>query len=567
MLKEKKESKKFLKNMPLSRMIILCILSFFISCTSVTGFQIDRFSCIKYPIPTFILIPVLCVPIFFVLYFLFIVLDKAEDKFNREIKGEKIYTEKENTKKDSSENNTNKTEINNGYTKKIVDIPLVVFLISFFGLGLVYLIFFFAFYPGLFVFDARTQYISFLNNNMSEFHPLLHTVMLGKVIQVISSEPYSINHGVAVFVAIQLLFSISAFSTLTAYAVNKCKSISAFIISFLFFAFFPPIVWGSFSVTKDTYFCIFFIFSVIFSVSFCENPKKFFKSVYMPVLFGICITLMCIFRNNCIYAIPFLFLFLLIFVKDKKVLVLPIAGIFIFLFILYKGLFVPHFANSKPDGREMYSVPFQQLMKVYTDDSSRLDESDKAIIERLIPEEGRKYIPGIADGPKSVADMNYYKENKKEVVGMYLRVFKNNPGKYIEAFLCLNCGFWYPGCELTLYPDGSKGYWPVTCFEPAVSNSRIPFILHINQALEESDFLRIYPVSSYIFAPGTFLWIFVFFFAYAIDRKKIKYIPFFAFILFYTMTFLLGPVALVRYVMYLFAILPLYFAVVVDKRY
>ena len=76
--------------------------------------------------------------------------------------------------------------------------------------------------------------------------------------------------------------------------------------------------------------------------------------------------------------------------------------------------------------------------------------------------------------------------NKKAVNEMYFRLFKDNTGTFVDALLCLNCGLWYPGFELTLYPDGTKGYWPVTCYEPAVMNSLIEPVKQYHQNIERN---------------------------------------------------------------------------------
>ena len=54
--------------------------------------------------------------------------------------------------------------------------------------------------------------------------------------------------------------------------------------------------------------------------------------------------------------------------------------------------------------------------------------------------------------------------------------------------------------------------------------------------------------------------------AYAIERKRIDHIPVFVFILALWLTYLLGPLAMVRYAIYLYGMVPLYPALVMSKE-
>jgi len=558
-----------IKNISLKRKIIIIVLSYLFSIFAVFGIQFDKYSRYNFSYVYFFVLFVLFALHLVILYTVYSHLDDISEL----VKGkEKAAMEAamEEAKKAREEGKVYK-----GPAKPKGLMGFVFrfrFLISFILLGAVYSAQFFGLYPGIFAFDARTQYLSFLNNNMSEFHPILHTVMLGSIIKAFSPDDYSINHGVAVFVIIQVFLCVVAFSCITSYLLKKARNLIIFFAAIIYLCTFPPIVWAVLSVTKDTYFLIAFIFAFILSLNLFDivnkpeqMPRNRFDKPIFPVLIsitlGLCVTGMCIFRNNCIYAIPFFIVPLVFVIKKKKWLIGITTSVFIVVFLIYKLIFVPSFASYKPDGREMYSVPIQQIMAVYTKEDAVISDSDKAMIERLFPEEGRVYLPYISDIPKSTVDMAYYKENKKAVNDMYLRLLKDNTGTFADAFLCLNCGLWYPGFELTLYPDGKKGFWPVTCYEPAVMNSQIGFIQTYHQNIEESIFARKWSISSYLVAPGTFFWLFLTFFGYVIEKKKYKYFPLFIFSIMYFATFLLGPVALVRYVIYFYILVPIYLTI------
>ncbi|MBR4413325.1 MAG: hypothetical protein IKS60_06900 [Lachnospiraceae bacterium] len=558
-----------LKNISTQRKIIICVLSYLFSIFAVFGIQFDKYSRYNFSYVYFFVLFVLFALHLVILYVVYSHLDDISEL----VKGKEKEAMEEAMK--AAEKARAEGKVLKGPVKQKGFMGVLFryrFLFSFILLGAIYTIQFFGLYPGIFAFDAPSQYLSYLNNNMSEFHPILHTVILGSIIKAISHDPYSINHGVAVFVIIQIFQCVLAFSCIVSYLFKKARNPIIFFVAIAYLGFFPPIVWEVLSVTKDTYFLINFIFAIILSLMLLDiinkpanipqgKGNKPIVLITISIMLGLCINGMCIFRNNCIFVIPFFIIPLVFVLKKKKWLVGITATVFIITFLIYKLLFVPAYANYKPDGREMYSVPIQQLMAVYNREDGVMSDSDKEMIERLFPEEGRVYLPYIADIPKSTVDMNYYKENKKAVNEMYFRLLKENTGIYTDAFLCLGCGFWYPGFELTLYPDGTKGYWPVTCYEPAVMNSQLPFVQQYHQNIEASIFSRKWSISSYLVAPGSFFWLFLTFFGYVIEKKKFKYFPLFIFTLMYFATFLFGPVALVRYVIFLYVLLPIYLTI------
>ena len=558
-----------LKNISTKRKINICILSYLFSIFAVFGIQFDKYSRYNFSYVYFFVLFVLFTLHLVVLYVVYSHLDDISEL----VKGKEKEAMEAAMK--AAEQARAEGKVLKGPPKQKGFMGILFrfrFLFSFILLSIIYLIQFLGLYPGIFAFDARSQYLSYLNNNMSEFHPILHTVLLGSIIKAVSKDPYSINHGVAVFVILQILGCVAAFSCIVTYLFKKARNPVLFFGAILYLGLFPPIVWEVLSVTKDTPFLINFIFAIILALMLLDvinKPANMPQGkgnkpailITISVMLGFCVTAMCIFRNNCIFVIPFFIVPLVFVLKKKKWLIGITAAVFVTLFLIYKLLFVPAFASYKPDGREMYSVPIQQLMAVYTREDAHLSDDDKATIERLFPEEGRVYLPYIADIPKSTVDMNYYKENRKAVNEMYFRLMKENTGIYVDAFLSLNCGLWYPGFELTLYPDGTKGFWPVTCYEPAVMNSQLEFVEQYHKNIEASIFSRKWSMTSYLVAPGSFFWLFLTFFGYVIEKKKTKYYPLFFFALMYFATFLLGPVALVRYVIFLYVLLPIYLTI------
>lgn len=275
-------------------------------------------------------------------------------------------------------------------------------------------------------------------------------------------------------------------------------------------------------------------------------------------LWCVAVVLMVIFRNNCLYAAPFLLAGLLPFFKErKKAFAGMLLGVVI-LFGLYKCVVVPAAINGTVDGREMLSVPIQQMVRIYHEEGSDITAEEKAVVERLFGERGlTRYHPKVADFPKYDLDMAYYKENRAKINGMYLDLVKRNFKIAVESFLENTCGFWYPDSEL-VFSDVMQGYWQLDNLYISESKTQIPKVYDFYRQFDSSKYGEDSLLKMIIYSPATFFFLFVICFAYAIDQKSYKHVVIFSFVLALWLTYLLGPVALVRYVAFLFAMIPLY---------
>ncbi len=515
------------------RIMIVSIVSALLTLTTVLGYQIEHDSELSMNIFEAVIMLGVFVLIGFLLLFVYGLFDKVsvKPKKYRDFAWWKIYL-----------------------------ITLICFLV-------IYAFQFLAVYPGLFVFDSEWQYSMYVKNTISEHHPVLHTVLLGWIVETIHQHSGAFNHGVAAYMVLQIGICAVCISYFVTFLFGKLKSICSLVLMILFFGFYPPVVLAVVSSTKDTLFFAFLLVLIALTIEFLEEKEKFVRSPIKMILWVISALLIIILRNNCIYAIPFFAVALLLCAKKKR---LPVIALFVVTFVLYalyKLIFVPHFVTEEVNGKEKYSVPVQQLMRIYHNEEADITMEERALIEKLVNEKARNnYIPKTSDIAKAGLDMEYYRENSAEINKMYVSLVFRNFKLSVESFLENTCGFWYPGCELTLYPDGTKGYWVVGCFMPAFSNPKIQPVFDFYKLFENSDFVTKNPVTSLLFAPGTFFYIFAIMFAYAVDRKKKNYMP--ALILVFALwcTYLLGPVALVRYVIFLFGIVPLYFALVREPE-
>lgn len=442
-----------------------------------------------------------------------------------------------------------------------------MYLVFVAALLVVYGIHFLALYPGLFVFDAPHQMEIYTSGMITEHHPVLHTLIVGFLITTVSNITGSFNHGVAVYTIVQIFVAVLCFAYVLTYVHRKVKNWWITGISFFLLSCFTPIVLQVLSLTKDSYFFVVLVLASTLTIEMVDEQREFMDKKWKGILWMLSVVCTAIFRNNCIYAIPFLLVGVLLCVKEKRKTLLLLLGGVVVLGLLYSKVFVPAVTVRGIDQRELFSVPIQQMARIYYDEEADVTDKERTLIKQLITKEGIEgYVPTISDPAKNHFDMELYQANASYYNRLYLDLMLRNPKLSLDSFLENTCGFWYPGCELTLLWDGTKGYWVTECYWPAQTNSKIDFLYEYYKLFESSDFVTGNTVTAILFAPGTFFYLFVIMFAYAIENKRKSFCVVFGFVFVLWLTYLLGPVALVRYAIYLYALVPLYLIQVLGER-
>ena len=178
-----------------------------------------------------------------------------------------------------------------------------------------------AVYPGLFVFDASWQYWMYTENTISEHHPVLHTVLLGYIVDTIHQYTGAINHGAAIYTIFQIIMSIACISYLITFVYGKLKRIWSLVLMLFFFGLYPPIVLQVLSATKDTFFFAFILLLITLTIELVEDSEAFSYKPIKIILWILSTVFVIILRNNCIYAIPFFVIALIKFTRKKRIFI------------------------------------------------------------------------------------------------------------------------------------------------------------------------------------------------------------------------------------------------------
>ena len=334
----------------------------------------------------------------------------------------------------------------------------------------------------------------------------------------------------------------------------------------------------SMSATKDVMFSGFLLLTILTLFDVVKDKEAFFSSPKKQAGLAILLLLVFAFRNNGLYAfailLPFaLFTFRQYFAKAALIMLVPIA-----LHLVITGPLYSLAGIEKGSSGEMFSVPLQQISRVINTSSDSLSKEQLEWAEEIVPT-WQRYLPRIADPSKVDFDQNAFFENLGDNIKSYFALGLSHPGEFMNQFLDLTYGSWYPG--MTFRDPGAyhpyilyDGTYDFVEAEPAIILYTVETGYNVDQDwiyrssffpnvdAQLADFFyqckwQQVPVLSMLFSPGFMLWVLVICLAYLLYTKRIKFgIPL-AFALMIWVTCLLGPLVQIRYLYILFLILPL----------
>lgn len=435
---------------------------------------------------------------------------------------------------------------------------------------LCYLIVFLGVYPGFFVYDAQDELMQVITRSFSTHHPLFHVLLMGGTVQLIHKLTGSYNAGIACYTLLQM----AALSLIFGYGIRKLKEEGmgrrGGILLLAYFGGFPTIVMFSLCSAKDGLFTGMVLLMVLMLCAFFRDPAGFFQKKGHCACLFLSSCLMMLLRNNGFYAFfVFVVLLALLFLKAewkpyRKKMLLVCAGAMLAFLVVNKGFaFVLHADDS--ENQEILTVPIQQLARVYSMEGDTLTEQQKETLFEILPEEAlKRYNPKVSDPVKVDFDNEAYEADKGKYRRLWSDLFREHPFGYLNAWFMTSYGFWYPGAVIDVYKGNTvftftyegSSYFGYEVEEPGERKSMIPVVDRAYRFLSLDERAQEILLLSLVLSPGAmfFLWTFVFcFFCYTGQDRKLW--PFlFPGLLF--LTVLLGPTYLVRYVVFLWVLLP-----------
>ncbi len=429
-------------------------------------------------------------------------------------------------------------------------------------------------WPGFFCYDAEVETYMVFTDKYSAHHPIAHVALLGWIMKIMYKIIPDYNVGIAVYLLIQML----VVSACLAYMITFLRKIGVrrWIVNtgIAFLALFPTVSMFVCCTTKDVYFSAGVILFTTLLLEMARDEEEFWKNRKKSFLLLASVMLILLFRNNGIYALAVLLpVYFGVYRKNWKKSVVVFASAFV-LFFMFNTVMNAVFHVKPGEKAEMLCVPMQQLARMHNEAKECFSSEDLEILYTLIPESILvNYNPKLADDVK----VNFLEDNFMAEPGKYIdlwvRMGLKRPDIYVNSFLMNTYGYWYPDTIL----DGYRGRKIVTRYyedssyfmfeteRPGSRKSLIPVLEGFYEKISLEIYQQKVPVVSMLFSPGFWLWAYIFGALYLWKTKCKKQVFALALMGLILLTFLLGPIAIVRYVLYFFFGAPLLLSLLLDN--
>jgi len=418
-----------------------------------------------------------------------------------------------------------------------------------------------AFYPGMMNYDVFIEYGQFLGG-WNDRHPMLYLVFTYFFYRI----GLLLGQQTLAMLAVSILRMVT-FAAALAYACHflQRKRVSSWILLAItaLFALMPIYSVMSVSSAKDTPFAAALLVLSLLCWDMLEDPESFFGKKRTKISFVLMIILTWHMRKNGVAALLLLPAVLIVLRGHRRQLIcLSALGIAASI-VLAIGMDVILKPWDQPSF-QLYSLPSQQLVRAYN--LGDLSEEERKEIEGWYSSDyGLIINPHLADGAKGYLKEEYLKEHADEFMDLWARIGKKCPRIYIEAFLMLNQGLWYPD-DLTHASIYQSQFWvPIGYLQTHFydmseynihAESLLPKLANLIERICAQNRYQKYPIISILFCTATPLWIIAFSCAQLIVRKKTRYTAVCFGILGLTISYLFGPCTLPRYVLPTFCLAP-----------
>ena len=437
------------------------------------------------------------------------------------------------------------------------------------------------FFPGIYGYDMHNQHHQVMSGLYNTFQPLIHTLFYQLCYRLGAAVTGSATGGVAVYTAVQALALSACLAGVVTYLEKRLRAPAAVTyLSAAFYALLPYHAVLAVSSTKDAVFGGLFLVLLLQVYDVCIDPKAFFRAPLRIAGFVLSVVLTCLFRNNMLYALCFLAPFLVLGVKEKRVLVLGLAIVSLLIAVLGKTALKRACGASDGPRIEMLSVPIQQVAMVYSRHADELTAAQKAQITEYLPEAAlNDFDPLLADHVKDHCNIGDGAPSIRGFLSVWASLLPQYLNDYADEFLLITCGYWYP--DETLHDDIYAGYheadteeslgYQYTGFmesiDPDVKKQSLwpAAERYYNFFAHENGHERI-PLVSLLFSPGFACWALLIAMLALLYFRQYRLLLPLMLPLGTWLTLLLGPCLVIRYAYPLMASLPLLVGVCLNRR-
>lgn len=431
-------------------------------------------------------------------------------------------------------------------------------------------------FPGIYSYDAPYQLLWYRLGVLYLQHPIIHTYLLGFCVEYLGGVFGSAEVGLLIYSLLQMLILSSALAIIVFYMTQKRVNSKIVLLTLFCFMFLPTNPIMAISATKDIIYASTLVWVIYVNTRMLVDNKA--NDMKYIIAFIISNFVNIIFRSQGIYVFILTSLVgLFVFRKNIFKYGLMVLSV-LCIFAIYNGPLTDAIGGVKNVDlryREMMSVPVMQLSRVAT--YEKLSPKEVEQISQYVPNYGayRQNQLAISDVMKANFNTVLFRKKPTKFLKTYLYFAKKYPNDYLNAFLRLTIGLWYPDMNY----DDNQAYHPLWYFNSytrkdlndssleVVSVKPLYGFKWLNKLLAKSSggFGKL-PIVSIFFSTGILLWGLLLYTGWIFSTKKYVCLYIVMPLLGLFATLLLGPVVLYRYVYPIAISLPLLLTTLTSDR-
>ena len=418
-----------------------------------------------------------------------------------------------------------------------------------------------AFWPGNFGPDSVTQFYTYLDWMHSAHHPLLHTLFLGWCffLGIDNSPEGSAAIGLSVYSVAQMLLMAVIFAYACHWLRRKSVPLSLRLLITAFFALFPFCSLWSFNAQKDILFGGLTLLLVLELIDLWQADYALLRSPLRIAKFVLVATFMMLLRNNGIYAFLLLIPFAVLWAKGSRLRVGALLLACVASYFLANSALMWITEAERSETVEVLSIPLQQIGRTLRDYPESIEEDEDGILEYLYGdmEFVTYYSPILSDPLKWALDDELLDESLPELASLWAKMGVRYPKPYTEAFLVQNLPYFLPGAakyydfdlrivQIDLYPIEEHSFFPSLRALYETYNKDLTFL----------GLPWIRPLSD----TAVYVWLCIAGIGLAWYRREKQWLAGLSLLLAIWGTCLLGPGAIIRYMLSFFYTIPVVLA-------
>jgi len=419
-------------------------------------------------------------------------------------------------------------------------------------------------FPGVYTYDMASQNEQISLGIITSHWSLLYGYLFAGFLDLGKAIFGNFEAGMAIAMFVQACFVCYVEARIVTFASRLSHSKLIYILSIIFFSLIPFFGTIAVSSAQDVLFTGLFALLTINLAEISLNVKTNISPFTLTKIVALSL-LMCAVRNNGVYCLIILLLFVAIFYKrPRKTLFLALVGTVIVYFIYSRPILNIFHVQKSTAIQEISSIPSQQLARAYfanpdsfnTDELSSLkDYYDLNAGFELYPQ-----YPLISDFTKASLRPEVVSKDLGGYISLWAKIGLKNPGNYVEAFLLNSIGYWYPNknyndprinLDFMNYP----GFVMTAAFltpdhpamKPVTAQTISPSLTHqLEKFVFGGGWMEV-PLISTICSIGTYGLLLLFTIGYVIMRQKYNLLLPLSLVFGLYLTLLLSPVAIFRY--------------------